>query len=246
MPGCSRIASTASLSPCTTLNTPGGRPASANRRARHSEADGSFSDGLRMNAFPQAMATGNIHIGTIAGKLNGVMPATTPTRLADRVAVDVRRDVLGELALEQLREAAGEVHDLEAAVHLAQRVGRHLAVLAGEEVGDLALVALDEFAEREHRCARAPPATTGPSRPAASAAASTAASTTPASAMATCAATRPVAGSNTSPQRPARPSHGLPPIQCVTVIHRIQVSLRGRPTLASSPVTALSLRPRGP
>ena len=29
--------------------------------------------------FPQAIATGNIHIGTIAGKLNGVMPATTPS-----------------------------------------------------------------------------------------------------------------------------------------------------------------------
>ncbi len=29
--------------------------------------------------FPQAIATGCIHIGTIAGKLNGVMPATTPS-----------------------------------------------------------------------------------------------------------------------------------------------------------------------
>ncbi|CNU63166.1 Uncharacterised protein [Salmonella enterica subsp. enterica serovar Bovismorbificans] len=29
--------------------------------------------------MPQARATGNIHIGTIAGKLNGVMPATTPS-----------------------------------------------------------------------------------------------------------------------------------------------------------------------
>ena len=29
--------------------------------------------------FPQASAIGNIHIGTMAGKLNGVMPATTPT-----------------------------------------------------------------------------------------------------------------------------------------------------------------------
>ena len=29
--------------------------------------------------LPQAIATGNIHIGTIAGKLNGVMPATTPS-----------------------------------------------------------------------------------------------------------------------------------------------------------------------
>ena len=32
-----------------------------------------------MNVLPHASATGNIHIGTIAGKLNGVMPAHTPT-----------------------------------------------------------------------------------------------------------------------------------------------------------------------
>ena len=43
------------------------------------EADGSFSDGFRMNVFPRAIAVANIHIGTIAGKLNGVMPATTPS-----------------------------------------------------------------------------------------------------------------------------------------------------------------------
>ena len=35
--------------------------------------------GLRMNALPQAIATGIIHNGTMAGKLNGVMPAQTPT-----------------------------------------------------------------------------------------------------------------------------------------------------------------------
>ena len=43
------------------------------------EADGSFSLGLSTKVLPQAMAIGNIHIGTIAGKLNGVMPATTPS-----------------------------------------------------------------------------------------------------------------------------------------------------------------------
>ena len=43
------------------------------------DADGSFSDGLSTNVLPQAIAGGNIHIGTIAGKLNGVMPATTPS-----------------------------------------------------------------------------------------------------------------------------------------------------------------------
>ena len=44
-----------------------------------SEAEGSRSEGFRMNVLPQASAIGNIHSGTIAGKLNGVMPATTPS-----------------------------------------------------------------------------------------------------------------------------------------------------------------------
>ena len=79
MPGWVRMASTATLSPWTTLNTPSGRPASDHSEAISSDADGSFSDGLRMNVLPHAMASGNIHIGTMAGKLNGVMPATTPT-----------------------------------------------------------------------------------------------------------------------------------------------------------------------
>ena len=41
-------------------------------------AEGSFSEGFRMKVLPQASEIGNIHIGTMAGKLNGVMPATTP------------------------------------------------------------------------------------------------------------------------------------------------------------------------
>ena len=43
------------------------------------DADGSFSDGLRTNVFPQAIAGAHIHMGTIAGKLNGVIPAATPS-----------------------------------------------------------------------------------------------------------------------------------------------------------------------
>ena len=79
MPGCSRIASTAILSPWTTLKTPSGRPASFSSSAVRIDADGSFSDGLRMKVFPQAIAGAHIHMGTIAGKLNGVIPATTPS-----------------------------------------------------------------------------------------------------------------------------------------------------------------------
>ena len=51
----------------------------ASSSAISSEAEGSFSLGLSTNVFPQASALANIHIGTIAGKLNGVIPATTPS-----------------------------------------------------------------------------------------------------------------------------------------------------------------------
>src|ERR671927_1384935 len=77
--GCSRIRSTATLSPWTTLKTPSGTPASLSSSAVHSDAEGSFSDGFRTNVLPHASAGAHIHIGTIAGKLKGVIPATTPS-----------------------------------------------------------------------------------------------------------------------------------------------------------------------
>src|SRR5665213_2794465 len=77
--GCSSSASTAALSPCTTLKTPGGKPASAKSSAISTLAEGSRSDGFSTKVLPQAIATGNIHIGTITGKLNGVIPAQTPS-----------------------------------------------------------------------------------------------------------------------------------------------------------------------
>ena len=75
---CCNIASTVSFPPFTILSTPGGIPAS--RTSSHSSLLelGSLSDGLSIKQFPQAIATGNIHIGTIIGKLKGVMPAHTP------------------------------------------------------------------------------------------------------------------------------------------------------------------------
>jgi hypothetical protein len=61
------------------LNTPAGTPASVRRFARYSDSDGSFSLGFRTKVLPPALATGNIHIGTMTGKLNGVTPATAPS-----------------------------------------------------------------------------------------------------------------------------------------------------------------------
>ncbi len=69
--------------------------------------------------------------------------------LAHRVDVDLRRGVLGEAALEQVRDAAGELGDLEAAGHLAERVGEDLAVLGGDEGGDVLLALVEQLAERE-------------------------------------------------------------------------------------------------
>ena len=75
----SRSASTASLSPWTTVKTPSGRPASFQSSARKSAAEGSFSLGLSTKLLPQAMALAHIQSGTMTGKLKGVTPATTPS-----------------------------------------------------------------------------------------------------------------------------------------------------------------------
>src|SRR6266852_1767761 len=76
--GWARIDSTASRAPWITVNTPSGNPASFSSAASFSDTEGSFSDGFSTKQLPQASATGSIHSGTINGKLNGVMPATTP------------------------------------------------------------------------------------------------------------------------------------------------------------------------
>jgi hypothetical protein len=71
--------STASLSPLITFSTPSGAPASIISSASRIGTPGSFSEGFSTNVLPHAMATPNIHMGIMAGKLNGVMPATTPS-----------------------------------------------------------------------------------------------------------------------------------------------------------------------
>ena len=86
------------------------------------EAHGSFSEGLSTNVLPQASAIGNIHIGTMAGKLNGVIPATTPSGCRIEYASTPVETFSREAALEQVRDAAGELDHLEAAGDLAVRV----------------------------------------------------------------------------------------------------------------------------
>ena len=66
------------------------------------------------------------------------------------MGVDVGRDLVGELALHQLRDAAGELDDLHAADDLALGVVEDLAVLGGDQPGQLVGVPVDQLAEGEH------------------------------------------------------------------------------------------------
>ena len=140
------------------------------------------------------MAIGNIHIGTMAGKLNGVIPATTPSGCRIEYASTPGGDVLREPALEQVRDPAGELDHLEPAGDLARRVGGHLAVLGADQRGQLGLPR--RGAARGTRTSRSARLVSDVSRQPgqAPAAAATAASTSAAEAKSTVPVTCPVAG----------------------------------------------------
>ena len=59
--------------------TPGGNPAVCISSASMRLVDGTFSEGFSTKVFPHTIAMGNIQSGTIAGKLNGVIPTQTPS-----------------------------------------------------------------------------------------------------------------------------------------------------------------------
>ena len=60
---------TISLSPCTILKTPSGKPASFNNSANLPQLKGTFSDGLMIMQFPSAMALGNGPVRNHAWKI---------------------------------------------------------------------------------------------------------------------------------------------------------------------------------
>ena len=76
-------------------------------------------------------------------------------RLAHGVEVDAGAGAFGELALEQVGDAAGELGDLETALDVAARIRERLAVLAGQEPGELVELPLHQLEEPEQH-ARAP------------------------------------------------------------------------------------------
>jgi hypothetical protein len=165
-----------------------------------------------MNVFPHAIALANIHIGTIAGKLNGVIPATTPSgcRIEN---TSTPRDGCSEkpplsrwgtphanstfsmpLATSPL---ASEMTFPCSDVMSAARSSRCLS--SRSRNAKSTVVRCDSEAARHSR--KAP------------AAVSTAASTSAAEARSTAPVWRPVAGLKTGPCLPEVPSTTWPPIQ---------------------------------
>ena len=161
-----------------------------------------------MKALPQATAIGHIQHGTMAGKLNGVMPAHDAHRLADRPGVHVGADLLGELAVQVLGDAAGELDDLEAAADLALGVVEGLAVL-GERWRASSSVRLSIRLLRLNITCWRRSGGVAPQASCAFCATFTAASISASEANATLAVTSPVAGLVMSPVRPLLPAHPL-------------------------------------
>src|SRR6516225_8854770 len=232
MPGWSRMASTATLSPCTTLKTPSGRPASAYSRAMKFDADGSRSLGLRMKVFPAAIAMGCIHIGTMTGKLNGVIPAQTPSgwrndQASTSVETCSENSPLSRVGIPQAYSTTSRP--------------RMTSPLASETTlpCSSATITASSSRCRSMRSRRANMTRarriTDTSRHSchALAAAATAASTSAGSANATWACCSPVAGFQTGPHRLDAPVVSEPAIQCWIVrIRNFSLSSQVHPLVA--------------
>ena len=149
MVGWARMASTACLSPWTTLKTPSGRPASLSISARRMEALGSRSRGLEDEGVAAGEGDGEHPHGDHGGEVEGRDAGDDAEGLAHGLAVDAGADLFGELAFEEVGDAGGELDDFEAAGGFAAGVGEDFAVLAVEEGGDFVEAALEDLAEAE-------------------------------------------------------------------------------------------------
>ena len=149
MSGCWRIASTATLSPWTTLKTPSGSPASLRSSAGEERRGRVLLRRLEDERVPARDRRRPHPHGHHRREVERRDPGDDAERLADRVDVDPRRGLLRVGALQELRDAADVLDDLDAALHLAERVGEHLAVLGGEEPRQVLAVLVDELVDAE-------------------------------------------------------------------------------------------------
>ena len=103
-----------------------------------------------MKALPQAIAGANFHIGIIAGKVERRDAGNHAKRLAQRIHVDPRPGAVGELALQQMRNAAGELAHLDAALDVAVASGTVLPCSRDSSSASSSLCWLHQVDELEH------------------------------------------------------------------------------------------------
>ena len=114
--------------------------------------------------LPQVSAIGNIHSGTIEREVVRRDADADADRVPHRFGIDVAGDVRQDLAHDQARDAAGEFDDFDAAVHFGPGLGERLAVLAGDERGELFEVFFQQLAEAEHHAGPLDDRRLGPGR----------------------------------------------------------------------------------
>ncbi len=71
-------------------------------------------------------------------------------RLAHGIDVDPRAGTIGVFALGGMRDATGELDHLQTALDVAFGIRKDLAVLAGQQLGQLVHIGLDQTLELEH------------------------------------------------------------------------------------------------
>ena len=137
------MASAASRPPCTTLKTPSGSPASRSSSAMRPELSGTCSDGFRTKVLPSAMALGKDQCGTIDGKLNGLIEATTPSGCrSSRHSTPRLTSITSPDG--DLWQRAGEFGQLDGLENLGLGLALDLAVLLGNQRAELGEMALEQ------------------------------------------------------------------------------------------------------
>ena len=128
-----------SPSPCTTLSTPGGRPASCASRAKAHALSGVSSAGLSTAAFPQRSAGKTFHATLAIGVFAAMMRPVTPTgwRTVSRGLVGDRAG--GGATVEPATFAGDEHPHLDRGAGLAPGILERLAGLLRDQAGQLLL-----------------------------------------------------------------------------------------------------------
>ena len=102
--------------------------------ASRTGTDGSLSEGFRMKALPHGDGEREHPHRDHGREIERGDAGHDAQGLAHRIDVDAGAGAFGVFALQQMRDAAGELDHFQAALDVAFGVGDHLAMLGGEQV----------------------------------------------------------------------------------------------------------------